>query len=30
MGGGYAPQVMDIIDIHEQTIKIALEFERFG
>ena len=28
MGGGYAPKVEDIVDIHAQTIRIALEFER--
>lgn len=26
MGGGYAPQVDDIVDIHLKTIQIALEF----
>jgi hypothetical protein len=26
MGGGYAAQVDDIVDIHLQTIQIALEF----
>ncbi|MCU0514438.1 MAG: histone deacetylase [Anaerolineae bacterium] len=26
MGGGYAPQVEDIVDIHLQTVRIAAEF----
>lgn len=28
MGGGYAPNIADIVDIHAQTIKIAAEFAR--
>jgi len=28
MGGGYAPQVNDIVDIHLQTIKIASDYAR--
>lgn len=29
MGGGYAPNIDDIVDIHFETIRIATEFERF-